>query len=46
MCIRDRYYCRSKSIQRAENVNNGLSTTMVAKESKEDQDNEECLSCQ
>ena len=44
--LKSLYYCRSKSIQRAENINNGLSTTVAAKESKEDQDNEECLSCQ
>ena len=44
--LKSLYYCRSKSIQRAENVNNGLSTTAKIKESKEDQDYEECLSCQ
>ena len=45
--LKSLYYCRSKSIQRAENINNGLSTevTTIA-ETKEDQDNEECLSCQ
>ena len=32
------YYCRSKSIQRAENVNNGLSTKkLLKKETKEDE---------
>jgi len=40
------YYCRSKSIQRAENVNNGLSTGAIITATKKDQDNEECLSCQ
>jgi len=44
--LKSLYYCRSKSIQRAENVNNELSTTVLAKESKEDKDYEECLSCQ
>ncbi len=44
--LKSLYYCRSKSIQRAENINNGLSTTASAKESKKDQDYEECLSCQ
>jgi len=40
------YYCRSKSIQRAENVNSGLSTETTIAGTEEDQDNEECLSCQ
>jgi ribonucleoside-diphosphate reductase alpha chain len=44
--LKSLYYCRSKSIQRAENVNNGLSTVATNKESKEVQDYEECLSCQ
>ena len=44
--LKSLYYCRSKSIQRAENVNNGLSTDATINESKEEQDNEECLSCQ
>ena len=44
--LKSLYYCRSKSIQRAENINNGLSTTVAVKETKEDQDYEECLSCQ
>ena len=45
--LKSLYYCRSKSIQRAENINNGLSTKTID-DSKEaqDQDNEECLSCQ
>tara|TARA_Y100000590_G_scaffold370019_1_gene431605 strand:- start:311 stop:2248 length:1938 start_codon:yes stop_codon:yes gene_type:complete len=46
--LKSLYYCRSKSIQRAENVNNGLSTSATIKESNEqkDKDYEECLSCQ
>ena len=44
--LKSLYYCRSKSIQRAENVNNGLSTTATIQELKEVQDHEECLSCQ
>jgi len=44
--LKSLYYCRSKSIQRAENINNGLSTEATITETKEDQDNEECLSCQ
>ncbi len=44
--LKSLYYCRSKSIQRAENVNNGLSTSATIKDSKETKDYEECLSCQ
>jgi len=44
--LKSLYYCRSKSIQRAENVNNELSTETTIAGTKEDQDNEECLSCQ
>ena len=44
--LKSLYYCRSKSIQRAENVNNGLSTAATITKTKEDQDSEECLSCQ
>jgi ribonucleoside-diphosphate reductase alpha chain len=45
--LKSLYYCRSKSIQRAENVNNGLSTKVSnKKESDESKDYEECLSCQ
>ena len=44
--LKSLYYCRSKSIQRAENINIGLSTGVIIDESKKDQDNEECLSCQ
>ena len=44
--LKSLYYCRSKSIQRAENVNNELSTNTTIEESKENDDYEECLSCQ
>ena len=44
--LKSLYYCRSKSIQRAENVNNGLSTNVTKNESPESKDYEECLSCQ
>jgi len=44
--LKSLYYCRSKSIQRAENINRGLSTEAAITKTKEDQDNEECLSCQ
>jgi len=44
--LKSLYYCRSKSIQRAENVNHELSTTINRKESKENENYEECLSCQ
>ena len=44
--LKSLYYCRSKSIQRAENINNEPSTGTIINESKEEQDNEECLSCQ
>jgi len=44
--LKSLYYCRSKSIQRAENVNNGLSTETTIAETKEYQEDEECLSCQ
>jgi len=44
--LKSLYYCRSKSIQRAENVNNGLSTKAVEKDSENNQEHEECLSCQ
>ena len=44
--LKSLYYCRSKSIQRAENINNGLSTPATIKESNETEDYEECLSCQ
>ena len=39
--LKSLYYCRSKSIQRAENVNHDLSRTV-----KKEEDYEECLSCQ
>ena len=44
--LKSLYYCRSKSIQRAENINNELSTAATIKDSKETEDYEECLSCQ
>ena len=44
--LKSLYYCRSKSIQRAENINSGLSTGETITKTIEDQDNEECLSCQ
>ena len=44
--LKSLYYCRSKSIQRAENVNNGLSTETTITGTQEDQDSEECSSCQ
>ena len=47
------YYCRSKSIQRAENINDAKSTDVTANVYKsennqpnQEQDYEECLSCQ
>ncbi len=44
--LKSLYYCRSKSIQRAENVNNDLSVNEEKQESKENEKYEECLSCQ
>ena len=50
--LKSLYYCRSKSIQRAENVNDANSTdinTNVYKSNNQSEDqseNEECLSCQ
>jgi len=46
--LKSLYYCRSKSIQRAENVNNGLSLNKIENVSSQnqDQDNDECLACQ
>ena len=50
--LKSLYYCRSKSIQRAENVNDANSTDITKNvyKSKNQQDNqpeyEECLSCQ
>jgi len=45
--LKSLYYCRSKSIQRAENVNDVLSTNQTKNELEKNQDNnEECLSCQ
>ena len=50
--LKSLYYCRSKSIQRAENINSGSSTDVESNvyKSKNDQSSEteydECLSCQ
>ncbi len=44
--LKSLYYCRSKSIQRAENINNNLSTNATKNESNESKNYEECLSCQ
>ncbi len=48
--LKSLYYCRSKSIQRAENINSGSSTDVDSNvyQNKENQDPEyeECLSCQ
>jgi len=44
--LKSLYYCRSKSIQRAENINNELSTKVLSEENKEEKNYEECLSCQ
>ena len=48
--LKSLYYCRSKSIQRAENVNSASSTDVTKnvyrKEVDTDPDYEECLSCQ
>ncbi len=40
--LKSLYYCRSKSIQRAENINNAFSKESIENEEKYD----ECLSCQ
>ncbi len=49
--LKSLYYCRSKSIQRAENVNNGLITDVEInvyknKKNQKEEEYEECLSCQ
>ena len=51
--LKSLYYCRSKSIQRAENINSGSSTDVTKnvysnkkESSTEDTKYEECLSCQ
>tara|TARA_B100000953_G_scaffold95819_1_gene78389 strand:- start:27 stop:1958 length:1932 start_codon:yes stop_codon:yes gene_type:complete len=48
--LKSLYYCRSKSIQRAENINSGSSTDITKnvyrKEVDTDPDYDECLSCQ
>ena len=44
--LKSLYYCRSKSIQRAENVNGRLSAIYSKNELDEEIDDDECLSCQ
>ena len=51
--LKSLYYCRSKSIQRAENVNKGTSTDVTknvysneSESNNKDNNYEECLSCQ
>ena len=48
--LKSLYYCRSKSIQRAENVNSGSSTdiemNVYKNKENQEQEYEECLSCQ
>ena len=43
--LKSLYYCRSKSIQRAENINKGLKAEVKTSDSKDEKDYEECLSC-
>ena len=48
--LKSLYYCRSKSIQRAENINNGSSTdvkmNVYKKQELQETEYDECLSCQ
>src|SRR6056300_364865 len=49
--LKSLYYCRSKSIQRAENINDAKSTDILAnvyknKSTEKEPEYEECLSCQ
>jgi len=45
--LKSLYYCRSKSIQRAENINNNLSTNNDQNQRQEPEvEYDECLSCQ
>ena len=48
--LKSLYYCRSKSIQRAENINNGSSTdvkmNLYKKQETQETEYDECLSCQ
>ena len=48
--LKSLYYCRSKSIQRAENINSGSSTdvelNVYKKKESQEPEYEECLSCQ
>ena len=51
--LKSLYYCRSKSIQRAENINDAKSTDITAnvyksnnQQTNDQPEYEECLSCQ
>ena len=44
--LKSLYYCRSKSIQRAENINNLLPRNIKKDDTKDSSEHEECLSCQ
>jgi len=44
--LKSLYYCRSKSIQRAENINSGSSTDVRKNVYNKEDNYEECLSCQ
>ena len=44
--LKSLYYCRSKSIQRAENINKGPSRNLLENEINKSSDSDECLSCQ
>ena len=48
--LKSLYYCRSKSIQRAENINNGSATdvkmNVYKKQETQETEYDECLSCQ
>ena len=48
--LKSLYYCRSKSIQRAENINKGSSTdvkmNVYKKQELQETEYDECLSCQ
>ena len=48
--LKSLYYCRSKSIQRAENINSGSSTdiemNVYKNKENQEQEYEECISCQ
>ena len=44
--LKSLYYCRSKSIQRAENISGGSLPVYSKNELDEEIDDDECLSCQ